>query len=77
MSHPILNTFVRVALCGALVVSMAACQKKAVKPTDTASNNDRMTDTTPTRPAGKYTTGSLDTDSCLRQRVVYFDYDKA
>lgn len=26
--------------------------------------------------AGTYTIGDLDTDSCLRQRVVYFDLDK-
>ena len=26
---------------------------------------------------GKYTVDSLDTDSCLRQRVVYFDFDKS
>jgi peptidoglycan-associated lipoprotein len=30
---------------------------------------------TPTA-AGKYTVDSLDKDSCLRQRVVYFDLDK-
>ncbi len=26
--------------------------------------------------SGKYTVDSLDTDSCLRQRVIYFDLDK-
>jgi len=77
MSHPNLNTFFRVALCGALVLSMAACTKAKVKPSEQPMSNDSSANTTPTKPTGKYTTGSLETDSCLRQRVVYFDYDKA
>ena len=31
----------------------------------------------PENNGGKYTVESLDTDSCLRQRVVYFDFDKS
>ena len=35
-----------------------------------ASSTERAT-------SGKYTRDSLDTDACLRQRVVYFDFDKS
>ncbi|QBB69609.1 peptidoglycan-associated lipoprotein Pal [Pseudolysobacter antarcticus] len=77
MSHPNLNTFFRVALCGALVLSIAACSKKAVKHDDQPANNDNGATTQPTKPHGKYSPGDLNTDSCLLQRVVYFDYDKA
>ena len=39
---------------------------------------DTTGSTAPTAPAtsGLYGPGDLDTDACLRQRVVYFDFDK-
>lgn len=77
MSHPMMNKHFRVALCGALLLSMAACNKKAVKPMDAPMSNDNSASTQPAQSHGKYTTADLETDSCLRQRVVYFDYDKA
>jgi peptidoglycan-associated lipoprotein len=55
---------------------LVACASKT-KPTPPAGETSRETTTTTTPSGGgKYTVGDLDTDSCLRQRVVYFDFDK-
>ena len=59
------------------VAALAGCSKKvkeqpAQPPVDTGST------TQPTGPStsGLYGPGDLDTDACLRQRVVYFDLDQ-
>ena len=55
-----------------------ACTKKVkeVPPADTGRRHHRaVTDTAPTTP-GVYGPDDLDTDACLRQRVVYFDFDQ-
>lgn len=71
-----MKNVVRVLIAVMLVAGVAACKKKAVKaPVDT---QPQVTETT-TAPAdsnGRYKVGDLDTDSCLRQRVVYFDLDR-
>jgi peptidoglycan-associated lipoprotein len=71
-----MKNLTRVLFAAMLVASVAACAKKKVKteapPVETATETQTMsTDTT-----GKYTRDSLDSDSCLRQRVVYFDLDQ-
>ena len=70
-----MNNTVRIAFSILLVAGVAACKKKVVKDpppsTDTTSTETHSMDN-----AGRYTRDSLDTDSCLRQRVVYFDLDK-
>ncbi|HOX70281.1 MAG: peptidoglycan-associated lipoprotein Pal [Dokdonella sp.] len=58
-----------------LVAGVAACAKKAVKPT-ASSDTTPTADTSATNNDGRYKVGDLDTDSCLRQRVVYFDLDR-
>lgn len=73
--------FVALAICMALV----ACTKK-VKPEDSSNNTgnnsnnnsgaDNGATTNPMAGDGVYGPGDLDTDSCLRQRVVYFDFDQ-
>ncbi len=70
MNHPI-----RVAIAALLCVGVAACAKK-VKPTDKPTEPARSTHAEPAK-GGKYTRDSLETDPCLRQRVVYFDFDKS
>ncbi len=71
-----MNKTVRVALVALLCVGAAACSKKQeVKP------QQPMPAEQPTQPQtppsnGKYTPADLDSDACLRQRVVYFDFDK-
>ena len=67
----------RVVLISLLSVAVLAGCKKTVKetpPADTgAGTTAPVTDTTTT--AGAYGPNDLDTDACLRQRVVYFDLD--
>lgn len=72
-----MNNIVRIAFSVLLVAGVAACAKKAVKPTPMASDNNTSSTTSATENTGRYTRDSLDTDSCLRQRVVYFDLDKS
>ena len=70
-----MNKTVRVALVALLCVGAAACQKKQeVKPQSAAPEQTAQTETNQSN--GKYTPADLDTDACLRQRVVYFDFDK-
>ena len=71
-----MNTLFRVALVSIMVLSVGACTKK-VKPVETPPEPTPppVVDTTPVSD-GKYTPADLDTDSCLRQRVVYFDFDR-
>lgn len=71
-----MNTVFRVALVSVLVLSMAACTKKTkqVEP-EPEPYTPPVADTTPVDD-GKYSPEDLDTDSCLRQRVVYFDFDQ-
>lgn len=71
-----MNKTARVALVALLCVGAAACSKKAVKPQETQPAVDQTPVTQPDNSAGKYTPADLDTDACLRQRVVYFDFDK-
>ena len=71
-----MNNTLRIIALAAVVVAASACAKKAqVKETMDTSPRTETTLTEPTDPAGRYSRGDLDTDACLRQRVVYFDYD--
>ncbi|MHB8911199.1 MAG: peptidoglycan-associated lipoprotein Pal [Lysobacter sp.] len=70
----------KLLLTAAFCVLAVACSKKVkeVPPTDsTGSTGSTMpsTDTGPTAP-GAFGPGDLDSDACLRQRVVYFDLDQ-
>lgn len=74
-----MNTPTRVILLSLLSVAvLAGCKSKAVKdtapPTDNAGTGVVVDNGTTT--AGAYGPNDLDTDSCLRQRVVYFDLDQ-
>jgi peptidoglycan-associated lipoprotein len=69
-----MNNATRLALVAACAVALAACTKKTVpeqpqppqpQPPQTATVDD-----------GKYGPEDLDTDSCLKQRTVYFDFDQ-
>ncbi len=70
-----MNTSTRVLLVSFLsVVALAGCSKK-VKEAPVADT----TPTTPTAPvtdSGAYGPEDLDTDPCLRQRVIHFDFDQ-
>ena len=68
---------IRVTLTAlAASVALAACAGKNVKPAAEAST-PAPTSTQSQNNGGQYTVESLDSDSCLRQRVVYFDFDKS
>ncbi len=70
-----MNKTVRVALVALLCVGAAACSKKQeLKPQAPASVP--VAPTQPPETSGKYTPADLNTDACLKQRVVYFDFDK-
>ena len=71
-----MNTTTRVLLAAALVASLAACSKKVKEEPVVTETMDDTTTTEQVVDDGRYTEADLDTDSCLRQRVVYFDYDQ-
>lgn len=56
--------------------ALVACAGKNTKP-PAAEAAAPSAAAQPENNGGKYTVESLDTDSCLRQRVVYFDFDKS
>lgn len=74
-----MNKTTRILLTALLCTAAVACTKKVkeVPPatTDTGPSTGTVTDTGPVA-AGAYGPGDLDTDACLRQRVVYFDFDQ-
>ncbi|HWU76194.1 MAG TPA: peptidoglycan-associated lipoprotein Pal [Rhodanobacter sp.] len=71
-----MNKTVRVALVALLCVGAAACTKKEVKPQPAPAPAVEPAQTQAPVTDGKFTPADLDTNACLRQRVVYFDFDK-
>ena len=72
----IARTLILAALASAVAVG---CSKKVKEtpPTDTPVDTGATTQpVTETPRAGAYTPADLDTDACLRNRVVYFDLDQ-
>jgi len=69
---------IRVILTAVLAsATLVACSGTKTKPQPAVGNGNNNAATTTTDHGGKYTVDSLDTDSCLRQRVVYFDFDRS
>ena len=71
-----MNKTAQIALVALLCVSAAACTKKAVKPMAEQAPVDQSATTSTDNTSGKYHQGDLETDACLRQRVVYFDFNQ-
>ncbi|MFZ5635560.1 MAG: peptidoglycan-associated lipoprotein Pal [Pseudomonadota bacterium] len=80
-----MNTTSRVLLTAILCVAAAACTKKVKEDPDTGATqsgpssgatSSGIGNTGPSGRNGLYGPGDLDTDACLRQRVVYFDFDQ-
>jgi peptidoglycan-associated lipoprotein len=67
---------IRFALIALLALGVVACKKKQ-EVRDTTPPATTTDTTTPATDDGKYGPEDLDTDSCLRQRVVYFDFDRS
>ena len=70
----IARTLVLAALASAVAVGCTH-KVKETPPTDTAVDTGTTAPITDNVP-GAYTPADLDTDACLRQRVVYFDLDQ-
>ena len=70
-----MNTTSRVLLAALLCTAAVACSKKVkeVPPPVTATPETPITQ--PADTSGVYGPEDLDTDACLRQRTVYFDFD--
>ncbi len=73
-----MNKSTRVLLVSLLsVAALAGCSKKVKEqPAPPVDNGAGVTQPTAPSTSGLYGPGDLDTDACLRQRVVYFDLDK-
>ncbi len=72
-----MNTTSRVMLAALLCTVAVACSKKVKEeaPADTGPSTGTVAPTGPAV-AGAYSPADLDSDACLRQRVVYFDLDQ-
>ena len=71
-----MNNVIRVAIASLLCVTAVGCAKKT-KPNVEPKRDDRPAAQSERQDtSGRYTESSLETDACLRQRVVYFDLDK-
>ncbi len=70
-----MNTTSRVLLAALLCTAAVACSKKVkeVPPPVTATPEAPITQ--PADTSGIYGPEDLDTDACLRNRIVYFDFD--
>jgi len=71
-----MNNTTRLLLAAAVCVALAACAKQVKEePAPPPPPPAPAPAPPPPAPTG-YQPSDLDTDSCLRQRVVYFDFDK-
>ena len=70
----------RVLIAAAVCLALGACTK-TVKPTPSADNGQSSSSTstgttaTPIASDGKFVPTDLDSNNCLRQRVVYFNFN--
>ncbi|HBK47740.1 MAG TPA: peptidoglycan-associated lipoprotein Pal [Xanthomonadaceae bacterium] len=71
-----MNKSTRVLLVSLLSVAVLAGCSKKVKETPPPAEPTTPVSTAPSSSSGLYGPGDLDTDACLRQRVVYFDLDQ-
>ncbi|KFN51226.1 peptidoglycan-associated lipoprotein Pal [Arenimonas composti] len=70
-----MNTTTRVLLAASVVLALGACKSKSEtveQPRDTGT----PVVTAPVDNSGRFTPADLDTNACLRQRTVYFDFDQ-
>ncbi len=72
-----MNNSLRVLLAAALSITLAACASKKTQPEPTPEPRPDPVVTPTPEDDGRYAPEDLDTDSCLRQRVVYFDFDQS
>ena len=77
MNAPAPAVIGKVLIAARLCTLAVACSKKVkeVPPTDTGTTTQPTQEQPPATP-GTYGPEDLDTDACLRQRVIYFDFDQ-
>ena len=71
-----MNTTTRVLLTALMCTAAVACSKKVKEAPPPQVETAPPAVTQPAATTGAYTPADLDTDSCLRTRVVYFDFDQ-
>jgi peptidoglycan-associated lipoprotein len=71
-----MSTTTRVLMTALLCTAAVACSKKVKEVPPPMAASAPQTSTEPAPAAGAYGPSDLDTDACLRTRVVYFDYDQ-
>jgi peptidoglycan-associated lipoprotein len=72
-----MNATTRVLLTAMLCTAAVACSKKVKEvPPPATPTAPPTTETAPAPTPGVYGPQDLDTDACLRTRVVYFDFDQ-
>ena len=72
-----MNTATRLLLASAVIVALGACSKRVQEvPPPTGGTTGPGTSTGGIPNDGIYGPEDLDTDACLRQRIVYFDFDQ-
>ncbi|MDG6347689.1 peptidoglycan-associated lipoprotein Pal [Luteimonas sp. 8-5] len=71
-----MNTTTRILLTALLCTAAVACSKKVKETPPAPVEPTPPAVTEPAPVSGVYTPEDLDTDSCLRTRVVYFDFDQ-
>jgi peptidoglycan-associated lipoprotein len=76
MNTPMHISPIRFILAASLALGLAACAKK-VKEEAPVSDATPPPTSTPASDDGKYGPEDLETVPCLRQRVVYFDFDRS
>jgi peptidoglycan-associated lipoprotein len=72
-----MNISMRLLLVAALGVSLAACKTTKTPPAPEPEPARPAPVVQPAPDDGRFKPEDLDTDSCLRQRVVYFDFDRS
>ncbi|HET6604536.1 MAG TPA: peptidoglycan-associated lipoprotein Pal [Xanthomonadaceae bacterium] len=70
-----MNNLTRIALATLVALALGACAKKTKEAPPPFEERETVTRTEAVVDDGRYSPGDLDSDSCLRQRVVYFDFD--
>ncbi|MEZ5465955.1 MAG: peptidoglycan-associated lipoprotein Pal [Lysobacteraceae bacterium] len=72
-----MNSSTRLLMAAALSLTLVACAKKVKEEPPVVDNTPPPVVETAPVDDGRYDPSDLDTDSCLRQRVVYFDFDQS
>lgn len=71
-----MNSTMRVLIAALMCTAAIACSKKVKEEAPPVDTTPTQGQTAPAPTAGVYGPGDLDTDACLRQRVIYFDFDQ-